>query len=648
MLEPVHEKRITCIVGTRPEVLKMAPVVFAMRAVGLHVQVVNSGQHGSLTQQALVNMGLEADNNLTLNREDPSLSHLNSELLRAISAHLTANPCAILMVHGDTATAFAAGLAGFYLGIPIAHVEAGLRSHNLKDPFPEEGFRRLLAGLAHWHFAPTARARHQLLSEKVRGQIYVTGNTCIDGLLNTDQALSQGTQQASPAIKALFQKHGKRNLLVTLHRRENWGAPLHSITKALYDWLQMHPDHQIVWPLHPNPELRKKILMQFRTLCDGDLPGNLQLIEPLDYTDMVWALQQVFAIATDSGGLQEEASAFQTPVLILRDATERPEAIEAGYASLVGCEYEPVLEALTLKARANTMDNADSGNTVKQPFGDGQASKRIATLLKHSLNVAGFACVSGALLLTNMNESQAQGNININQTTPARFSVAVSGGSASQGFQEGAGLTLKMAGSTGPIDTNAELIRQSRFNLQGTQAAVGLSAKLNDANRLLLSVNAGESRLFAKYGVQIGLAHTWKQAPNWVTQVGLSHQSLRDDREQNSLLLEQSWYTPFGVTLQAGQRYGVSKPGSVGFRTTHLAATGNVGKLQIFARRELAHEAYQAIDATAFIVDFKSNTSQLGLNFPVGKTDSISLQGTRYETPFYRRNVLQTQWGHTW
>ncbi len=648
MPEHTHQKRITCMVGTRPEVLKMAPVVAAMRAIGLSVQVVNSGQQSSLTGQSLLNVGLEADATLLLTRKDSSLNALTSELMTAIAAHLKEHPCAILMVHGDTATAFAAGMVGFYLGIPIAHIEAGLRSQSMSDPFPEEAYRTLLGTLSQWHFAPTPRARNQLIQERVRGEIHVTGNTCIDGLLNTAKALLQGTRQVSPHIQALFEKYGKRNLLVTLHRRENWGMPLESVTKALHEWLRKHPDHQIVWPLHPNPELRKKILMQFETLSRGELPPNLQLIEPLDYADLVWSMQQVFAIATDSGGLQEEASAFQTPVLILRDTTERPEAVEAGYAQIVGCKYESVLNALTLATQKNRGENSQKTNKVLWPFGDGKASERIAAHLKRSLNVVQMACVASALLLLHPNESVAQNNINISSEASNKFSAALSGGSATQGFQEGAGMALKLAHATTHSELNAELVRQSRFNLQGTQAGVGLSQKINDNNRLLLSVAAGESRLYAKYGAQIGLAHTWKNAPQWVTQVGFSHQSLRDNREQNALMLEQSWYTPWGGTLQAGLRQGVSKPGSVGFNSVHLAATWNLGNLQAFARRESAHEAYQAIDATAFIVDFKSNTTQLGLNIPLSKTQSLGLQGSRYDTPFYRRNVVQTQWGSTW
>ena len=552
------------------------------------------------------------------------------------------------MVHGDTATAFAASLAGFYLRIPIAHVEAGLRSHSLSDPFPEEAYRSLLAGLAQWHFAPTSRARNQLLLENVSGAIHVVGNTCIDGVLNMARALKQGEQQVSPHIKALFQKHGKRNLLVTLHRRENWGAPLESVTRALYDWLQKHPEHQIVWPLHPNPQLRENISMQFETLSQGALPPNLQLIEPLDYADLVWSMEQVFAIATDSGGLQEEASAFQTPVLILRDTTERPEAVEAGYAHLVGCEYSALVNALSAKARENPGAECSNTNAVLRPFGDGRASQRIAKLLQKSLSLAGLACIGSALFLLPASNSLAQGDINITNTPPSKFSVTLGTGTVTQGFQEGAGLALKMAHPAGTNDFNVELVRQSRFNLQGTQATLGLSRPINDNNRLVLSVNAGESRLYARYGAQIGVAHTWQNARQFVTHVGVSHQSLRDNREQNALLLEQSWYAPWGATFQAGYRQGRSSPGSVGFNAAYLAATWNLHDLQMFVRRETAKEAYQAIDATGFIIDFKSNTTQAGLNIPVGKNQSIGLQGVRYETPFYRRNIVQTQWGSNW
>ncbi len=359
---------IVTVLGTRPEVIKMAPVIHALRAREVEVGILVTAQHRGLLDQMLEVFGLKADWDLDAMEPDQTLASLSGKLIPALDRVLQdAQPRAVL-AQGDTVTVFCAALASFYRCIPFGHVEAGLRSGDMAAPFPEEGMRRLSAVLAHWHFAPTARAREALLGEGVRPSgIHVVGNTVIDALLE----ISERTDLPWPDIRPL--REGERLLLVTLHRRENFGAPIRSVLSALATFARKYPEARLLYPVHPNPHVKgpaEEIL--------GGLE-NVHLVEPLDYPTMVHALKRAYLVLTDSGGLQEEGPALGKPMLVCRDVTERPEAVDAGSALLLGTDPARIL--CELDRLWNDTNQYQSMSQPRFPYGDGRSAQRIAQIL---------------------------------------------------------------------------------------------------------------------------------------------------------------------------------------------------------------------------------------------------------------------------
>ncbi|MDO4561541.1 MAG: UDP-N-acetylglucosamine 2-epimerase (non-hydrolyzing) [bacterium] len=372
----MDKKKIVCVIGTRPEAIKMAPVVIAlMKQDYFDVKVLATGQHAAMLDQVLDFFSLTADRNLHIMKERQTLDYITSSVLTGAGEYFDEVKPAAVLVHGDTTTTFAAGLAAFYRGIPIGHVEAGLRSWNMRLPFPEEMNRVLIDKIVTWGFAPTELAADNLRKEGVpESGISVTGNTVIDALFYT---VAAQTKPECEELRAL--PDGAPFVLVTAHRRESWGRPLEEICKALAEILESHPELWMVVPMHKNPAVRE-IIHKY-------LDGREQVIlcDPLDYPDFVWAMNASKFILSDSGGVQEEASAIKKPVLILRDVTERPEAVEHGSGLLVGVNREKILTT----ARGLLDDPAAIAAIEKkceaQPFGDGTASSKIANTLKESL-----------------------------------------------------------------------------------------------------------------------------------------------------------------------------------------------------------------------------------------------------------------------
>ena len=372
----MDKKKIVCVIGTRPEAIKMAPVVIAlMKQDYFDVKVLATGQHAAMLDQVLDFFSLTADRNLHIMKERQTLDYITSSVLTGAGEYFDEAKPAAVLVHGDTTTTFAAGLAAFYRGIPIGHVEAGLRSWNMRLPFPEEMNRVLIDKIVTWGFAPTELAADNLRKEGVpESGISVTGNTVIDALFYT---VAAQTKPECEELRAL--PDGAPFVLVTAHRRESWGRPLEEICKALAEILESHPELWMVVPMHKNPAVRE-IIHKY-------LDGREQVIlcDPLDYPDFVWAMNASKFILSDSGGVQEEASAIKKPVLILRDVTERPEAVEHGSGLLVGVNREKILTT----ARGLLDDPAAIAAIEKkceaQPFGDGTASSKIANTLKESL-----------------------------------------------------------------------------------------------------------------------------------------------------------------------------------------------------------------------------------------------------------------------
>jgi UDP-N-acetylglucosamine 2-epimerase (non-hydrolysing) len=361
--------RVICIVGTRPEAIKMAPIVVALRRAGFDAPILATAQHRDLLDQMLSAFGLSAEWDLDAMTPDQGLSQLLGKILPRLDGLFRANHVDAVLAQGDTTTVLAAALASFHAGIPFGHVEAGLRSGSLSAPFPEEGNRRLASVIADWHFAPTDTAARALRAEGVaETKIHVVGNSVIDALLGL---AGRRSLPCPPEIPNMTPK--RRLVLVTLHRRENFGAPLEAILGTLRDFSRRHPDAQLVYPVHPNPNVRQPAQ---RIL--GGLP-NVSLISPVDYPTMVGLLRRAFMVVTDSGGLQEEAPALGKPVLVFREVTERPEAVTAGGVKLVGADRDTFMkEAEQLWACG---DEYAAMAQPRFPYGDGNTSGRVARIL---------------------------------------------------------------------------------------------------------------------------------------------------------------------------------------------------------------------------------------------------------------------------
>jgi UDP-N-acetylglucosamine 2-epimerase (non-hydrolysing) len=361
-------QHIVCVIGTRPELIKMAPVVHALAgAAQFRVSVLNSGQHRDLLAPLAGWFEIGFDHDLAVMTEEQSLAGLTARLMESFDRHLEAERPDLVIAQGDTTTVMCAALSCYYRGIAFAHVEAGLRTFDLQNPFPEELNRLIADRLARFHFCPTERAARNVLEQGLPpGNVLVTGNTVIDALHFTLAKLER-----SPA-------QGRRHdILLTAHRRENFGAPLERVFAAVRRLLDEHPALTVLYPVHPNPNVQGPA----RALLGGH--PRVTLTEPLSYPDLVRAMRDARLILTDSGGIQEEAPALGKPVLVLRAATERPEAVELGVAELVGTETDAIVEA----GRRLLSDPAHYARMARgvSPYGDGRAAARIREALTAGL-----------------------------------------------------------------------------------------------------------------------------------------------------------------------------------------------------------------------------------------------------------------------
>jgi UDP-N-acetylglucosamine 2-epimerase len=369
---------ILVIFGTRPEAIKLAPVIEALADTPtLTPRVCVTGQHREMLDQMLTLFGITPHHDLDVMRPDQDLFDLTARTLTGLRAVLDAERPAAVLVQGDTTTAMAASLAAFYRKIPLAHVEAGLRSGRPYDPYPEEMNRRVTTLLAAWHYAPTTLAEANLRREGIRAdRIVVTGNTIVDALHAIVHRLERNPTANAPAVPTQ-QLAGRRLVLVTGHRRESFGEGLRNICLALRDLAERHPDVIIVYPVHLNPAVQQPV----REILAGR--PNVVLTAPLDYLPFVDLMRRAYLILTDSGGLQEEAPSLGVPVLVMRETTERPEAIAAGTAQLVGTGRDAIVAAAT---RLLTDSAAHARmRSAQNPFGDGAAAPRIAAHLAGAL-----------------------------------------------------------------------------------------------------------------------------------------------------------------------------------------------------------------------------------------------------------------------
>ena len=369
--------KIAVIIGTRPEAIKLAPVVLALRnQARLECRVCLTAQHRHMLDQVLEVFGIVPDTDLNLMRPGQSLGELTARAVTALDQYLAAEKPDLVLIQGDTTTVFCAALAAFYHHIPIGHVEAGLRTGDLQAPWPEEANRVLTSRLTTLHFAPTARSRDNLLREGVpANRIFVTGNTVIDALLLA-VAKIRANPPAIPELARVLPEiaAGRRRLvLITGHRRENFGPGFDAICRALAELARRAPDVDFVYPVHLNPKVRGPVADLLAPAARTS--RNIHLIEPLPYLPFVALMEQASLILTDSGGVQEEAPSLGKPVLVMREVTERPEAVEAGTVRLVGADFNRIvsetMRLLSDEEACRTMSRAHN------PYGDGQAAPRI-------------------------------------------------------------------------------------------------------------------------------------------------------------------------------------------------------------------------------------------------------------------------------
>jgi len=374
--------KVLLVFGTRPEAIKMSPLVKALQADSyFDARVAVTAQHREMLDQVLALFSLDPDYDLDIMRPGQDLYDVTSKVLLGLRDVLADFKPDLVLVHGDTATTFAGTLAAFYQQIPVGHVEAGLRTGELYSPWPEEANRRLTGALAQWHFAPTERNKRALLAEGVTEErLLVTGNTVIDALqwvvkmITDSPALLEQIKSALVAAGLGVGVTDKRFVLVTGHRRENFGSGFESICRALRDLAEKNPETHFIYPVHLNPNVLEPVQRLLDGLC------NVHLIAPLSYEPFVFLMQKAYLVLTDSGGVQEEAPGLGKPVLVMRDSTERPEAIEAGTVRLVGTDSSVIRDAVQ-----ELLDDVAVHQRMSQahnPYGDGKACDRIVEFLK--------------------------------------------------------------------------------------------------------------------------------------------------------------------------------------------------------------------------------------------------------------------------
>lgn len=397
-----HGSTILLSMGTRPEIIKMAPVYLELKKRGAQPLLLHTGQHSDMATELYSLFGMVPDYHIDLKRDaapvtvngeaKPSdLAELSSALLLECSKILTMADPSIVLVHGDTSSALMMTLAAYYHKCKIAHIEAGLRSFDEHNPFPEEKNRVLIGQMAHWHFAPTIRSQNNLRSEGISdNSIFVVGNTIVQAAKLGADLLEAQRKKRPNTVPDLVDKlsaksKGKRMVLVTSHRRENHNEGLRSIAKSVLELLKAHHDMLVVWPIHPNPKVMKIVHEEIGQV-EGELAERLFLTKPLSYPVLLWILKHSWVVLTDSGGIQEEAVSLNTPVLVLRKNTERPEVIEVGAGALVGTSADRILSVVDQLTKNS--EQYESMKNATNPFGDTRVAGTICNILLGKENIS--------------------------------------------------------------------------------------------------------------------------------------------------------------------------------------------------------------------------------------------------------------------
>ena len=401
LIQRYNKMKFMVILGTRPEVIKMVPVINKLQESGCQVTICVTAQQRQMLDQSLGFFGIIPDYDLNVMTDHQDLFYVTTEILVRLKDILTKEKPDIVLVQGDTTTALSASLAAFYLHISVGHIEAGLRTFDKYNPFPEEKNRHLIGVLADYHFAPTELAKNNLIKERVsESQIWVTGNTVIDTLLEVVKRQSSPTRQEE--LARYFRERwdleitddNKKIILVTGHRRESFGDDFRNICMALKDIAEKNPEFTIIYPVHMNPNVRKPVneilgsdSINYANRSGDKARKNIFLIEPLEYEHFVYLMNKSYIIMTDSGGIQEEASSLHKPVLVMRKTTERTEGVDAGVLKLVGTKKDDILnEAQGLLDDTKIYDRISK---VQNPYGDGKAAERIVDILTSNLMPGG-------------------------------------------------------------------------------------------------------------------------------------------------------------------------------------------------------------------------------------------------------------------
>ncbi len=363
-------KPITILFGTRPEAIKVAPIILELRKQNMKHTVIHTGQHAELADKILTSFDIKPDEHLHMMEKTQTPLDLLQRLLAVLSEWIYSDKTGILLVQGDTTTALAGALTAHHQKVPLAHLEAGLRSHDRAQPFPEEANRTLISHLADLHFAPTAVAKQNLLAENIPPHsIHLTGNSVVDAL----QFILNNSETTTDDVRKKYGAENKKLLLLTTHRRENFGEPIRHIFHAMAELSEQFDDIEILLPAHPNPNVIEvlPILEKYR---------NIKLIDPLSYTDFIPVMAAADLILTDSGGIQEEAPALGTPVFVLRNKTERPELIESGAGKLIGTDKDNIVSEVTQFFKTNNKSQPT------EIFGDGFTAERVVRIMKEFLS----------------------------------------------------------------------------------------------------------------------------------------------------------------------------------------------------------------------------------------------------------------------